>query len=57
MSMSISRGPSTMLGLRPTIRSIRLTSPSSRAGEPVQAMAATAFQNGGWSANPTGSVR
>ncbi len=46
--MSISRGPLRKLGVRPTVRSIAFTSRSNRAGEPVQAMAATAFQNGGW---------
>jgi hypothetical protein len=56
MSMSISRGPLTKLGVRPTIRSIRLTSARRRAGDPVQAIAATAFKKGGWSAKPTGSL-
>jgi hypothetical protein len=42
--------------VRPTIRSIRLTSARRRAGDPVQAIAATAFKKGGWSAKPTGSL-
>ncbi len=57
MSTSISRGPLGKLGVRPTARSTAFTSRSSRAAEPLQATAATAFQNAGWSANPTGSVR
>ncbi len=48
--MSISRGPLRKLGVRPIACSIPWISRSRRAGEPVQAMAATAFQNGGWSA-------
>ena len=57
MSTSISRGPFRKLGVRPTARSTRRVSASSRSGVPVHGIAATMFQNGGCFENPTGSVR
>ena len=42
--MSISRGPLRKLGVRPTVFSMRCVARSSRAAEPLQRIAATAFQ-------------
>jgi hypothetical protein len=57
MSMSISRGPLAKVGVRPTERSTACSRRSSRAGLPVQRIAATTFQKKGCAAKPTGSVR
>ncbi|HWZ84791.1 MAG TPA: hypothetical protein VN032_01235 [Thermoanaerobaculia bacterium] len=55
--MSISRGPLAKVGVRPTERSTACSRRSSRAGLPVQRIAATTFQKKGCAAKPTGSVR
>jgi hypothetical protein len=44
MSMSISRGPFRKLGVRPTIFSMRCAAWRSFGAEPLQRIAATAFQ-------------
>lgn len=57
MSTSISRGPLRNVLVRPTRRSTSFSAESSAAGEPVQRIAATAFQNVRCAVKPTGSVR
>jgi hypothetical protein len=53
--MSISRGPSGKVGVRPHSRSIRLTASSRLLGDPAQRISTAAFQNRRCAVNPTGS--
>ncbi len=57
MSTSISRGPFTKLGVRPTRRSTDCAALSSWPAVPLHRIAAAAFQKARWSVKPTGSVR
>jgi hypothetical protein len=57
MSTSISRGPFTNVGVRPTRRSTVRVIRRSSPGVPLQAISTAAFQKSGWSRKPTGSVR
>lgn len=57
MSTSISRGPFTKLGVRPTRRSTDCAARSRPRAVPLQRIATATFQKAGWSAKPTGSVR
>jgi hypothetical protein len=57
MSTSISRGPFTKLGVRPTRRSIDCAARSRPVAVPLQRIATATFQKAGWSVKPTGSVR